>query len=141
MIDAKSAANTIALFCRLNTRARITQPLTGGEIGLLFYIDSEETVHTSVAAASFFMISKPAISRIVMSLEKKGLIFRKKSASDARVMELYVTGKGKEIVRIVSEAYEKRTESIRNRIGTEQFDRFITMMNVANSIIAEELGL
>jgi DNA-binding MarR family transcriptional regulator len=87
------------------------------------------------------MISKPAISRIVMSLEKKGLIFRKKSASDARVMELYVTGKGKEIVRIVSEAYEKRTESIRNRIGTEQFDRFITTMNVANSIIAEELGL
>ena len=141
MIDAKSAASTIALFCRLNTRARITKPLTGGEIGLLFYLDSDETIHTSVAAASFFMISKPAISRIVMSLEKKNLIFRKKSSSDARVSELHLTGSGKEIIQVVTDAYEKRTETLRRRIGAEQFDRFIKTMDEANRIIAEELGM
>ena len=141
MIDAKSAASTIALFCRLNTRARITKPLTGGEIGLLFYLDSDETIHTSVAAASFFMISKPAISRIVMSLEKKNLIFRKKSSSDARVSELYLTGSGKEIIQVVTDAYEKRTETLRRKIGAEEFERFIKTMDEANLIIAEELGM
>jgi DNA-binding MarR family transcriptional regulator len=141
MIDAKSAASAIALFCRLNTRARVTQPMTGGEIGLLVYLDSEETVHTSVAAASFFMLSKPAISRVVASLENKGLVTKRRSESDARVIELYVTDKGKEIIQIVLDSYEKRTANLRKKIGAAKFDQFIKTMNEANSIIAEELGL
>ena len=141
MIDAKSAGETIALFCRLNAKVQITKPLSGGEMGVLLYLDSEATVHTSVAAASFFMISKPAISRVVMSLEKKGLVIKKRSASDARVIELYVTEKGKEIIKIVSDAYAKRIENIRRKVGAEEFDQFIRTMDVANEVIAEELGI
>ena len=141
MIDDKSAVETIALFCRLNTRARKTSPMTGGEIGLLFYLDSGKTVHTSVAAASFFMISKPAVSRVVMSLEKKGMVVKKRSVSDARIIELHVTGKGKEIIKKVSDVYKKRIENIRSKVGSEKFDQFISTMDEANGIIAEELSL
>ncbi|MBQ6388435.1 MAG: MarR family transcriptional regulator [Mogibacterium sp.] len=140
MIDAKDAAYTIALFCRLNTRARLTRPLRGGEIGLLVYLDSDETVHTSVAAASFFMISKAAISGLVKSLEQKGLIRREKSEADARQYDLFVTDEGKRIVKVVAEAYEKRVVDLSSIIGEDEFEKFIETMNKANDYIAEELN-
>ena len=140
MIDAKDAAYTIALFCRLNTRARLTRPLRGGEIGLLVYLDSDETVHTSVAAASFFMISKAAISGLVKSLEQKGLIRREKSEADARQYDLFVTDEGKRIVKVVAEADEKRVVDLSSIIGEDEFEKFIETMNKANDYIAEELN-
>jgi DNA-binding MarR family transcriptional regulator len=87
------------------------------------------------------MISKPAVSRMVMNLEKKDLISRKRSETDARVIELQVTDKGHEIIKAVSDVYRRRTEQLRERIGTEEFDHFIELMDQANSIIAEELGI
>lgn len=141
MVDSRNAAKTISLFCRLNTRSRVVKPLRAGEIGLLFYLDSDNTVHTSVAAATFFMISKPAVSRMVMNLEKKDLISRKRSETDARVIELHVTDKGREVIKTVSDVYRRRTEKLREKIGTEEFDHFIELMDQANGIIAEELGI
>ena len=87
------------------------------------------------------MISKPAISRVVMSLEQKGLITKKRSASDARVIELHLTDRGMDVIREVSDSFEKKTDSLRRKLGSEEFDRFIRLMDDANIIIAEELGI
>lgn len=139
MIDSHKAAQIITLFCRLNTRARLNNSFSTGEIGLLLYLSNKETIHTSVEAASYFKVSKPAVSKVVASLEQKGLISKTRSASDARVIELQVSDKGKSALLSLLRAFEDIADNLRSKIGEEEFDRFIETMDKANSIIAEDL--
>ena len=141
MIDTERAARAIGRFCRLNIKGRSNKSLSPGETAILFYLFSENTMHTSVEAASYFMVSKPAISKIVTSLEQKGLISKKKSETDARVIELQLNDKGEDIARSVIESFEKTTDLLKSMIGEDDFDRFIEIIEKANVIIAEELGV
>lgn len=80
MIDTERAARAIGRFCRLNIKGRSNKSLSPGEIAIMLYLFSKRTVHTSVEAASYFMVSKPAISKIVTSLEQRSDIKREISA-------------------------------------------------------------
>ena len=141
MIDTERAAKAIGLFCRLNIKGRSNKSISPGETAILLYLFNESTVHTSVEAASYFMVSKPAISKIVTSLERRGLISKKKSESDARVIELQLTDKGRNIATSVIGSFEKTTDLLKSMIGEDDFDRFIEIIEKANVIIAEELGV
>ena len=141
MIDTERAAKAIGLFCRLNIKGRLNKSLSPGETAILLYLFSEKTVHTSVEAASYFMVSKPAISKIVTSLERRGLISKKKSESDARVIELQLTDEGRNIATSVLESFAETTDLLKNMIGEDEFDSFIETIERANIIIAEELGV
>ena len=141
MIDTERAARAIGRFCRLNIKGRSNKSLSPGEIAIMLYLFSERTVHTSVEAASYFMVSKPAISKIVTSLEQRDLISKEKSALDARVIELQLKDKGRCAIMSVIESFEKITDLLKGKIGEDDFDRFIEIMENANDIISEELGI
>ena len=139
MINDRDAALSIALFCRLNTRAKSTKPLRGSELGLLCYLGSEDTEHTAAAAAAFFMISRAAVSAMVKSLMAKNLILKEQSEIDARNYNLRLTEEGERIRQIVEEAYESRMRILRDSMGSEDFDTFIRLLDRANEIISGEL--
>ena len=141
MISDREAALSVSLFCRLNIRAKLTSPLRGSDIGLMFYLASEETEHTAAAAATFFMVSRAAVSGMVKSLLSKGLIVKEQSDVDARNYILSLTEEGKKIQKIVEEAYEKKVRVLRDKLGDDNYETFIQLLGRANGVISDELGL
>lgn len=71
----------------------------------------------------------------------RDLISKEKSALDARVIELQLNDKGRCAIMSVIESFEKITDLLKGKIGEDDFDRFIEIMENANDIISEELGI
>lgn len=140
MTSTGTAARVIADFCRNNVRARSARPLGAGEIAMVAFLYDEDGEHTSVEVASRFNVSKPAISKVVESLEKRGLLVKERTLKDKRAFILRLTEEGRSLAKDIGDEFERSANILRERIGKEEFDRFIEVMEIANGIIDEELA-
>lgn len=85
------------------------QPLQLGsaEGNILLHLLTCEQVLRQEDLVKELEITKAAISRALASLEKKGLILRKKDLADKRVSNVFLTAKGQAIAPQVREVYEE----------------------------------
>ncbi len=72
-----------------------------------------------------------SLSRILKSMEEKGLIIRKKNPADGRSVLLYLTDFGKEMREFSKGVVLKFDEAVKNTVSEEDLKTFI---KVANSI-------
>ena len=140
MTSTENAARVIADFCRNNVRARSARPLGAGEIAMVAFLYDEDVEHTSVEVASRFNVSKPAVSKVVESLEKRGLLVKERTLKDKRAFILRLTEEGRNLAKDIGDEFERSASILRERIGKEEFDHFIEVMEIANGIIDEELA-
>lgn len=86
-----------------------------GKITALLLIDSHPGIRPSVVA-DLAMRDRSAMSRILDTLERQGLIQRKVSAGDTRAQELYITPKGAALAVTVRGIVVRQSEEFFERV-------------------------
>ena len=84
-------------------------------------LDREDGLEVSELAQRSHVL-KPSMSRIARNLESRGLVKRKKVAEDNRRSNLFLTNKGREIVRLIAPASMERYRYMEQRFGTSKLE-------------------
>ncbi|NOR88282.1 MAG: MarR family transcriptional regulator [Bacteroidales bacterium] len=74
-------------------------------------------------------IEPTSLSRLLKTMEEKGLIYRKKDDSDRRVVKLYLTQKGFELKKISRKIVLDYNKMIHEHISDEELEVFFDVMN------------
>jgi len=131
-------AETVAMFCRININTKKDLPIRSSEMGLLILLCKSDKPVTPVLAADFFKVKKPMITPMVSSLLKHGYIEKIPSLEDKRSFSLKPTEKARHLVDDTYSEYMKTMELLSQKLGTRDFDKLITLLEKANSILLEE---
>jgi len=67
-------------------------------------------------------------------LERRGLIVRRKSASDARIYQLHLTAKGKRILQRAGEVQSSHEQRLIERIGLDGRDQLLRLLGKLTDI-------
>ncbi|WP_052496181.1 MarR family winged helix-turn-helix transcriptional regulator [Pedobacter lusitanus] len=71
------------------------------------------------------MVTKQAVSKTVKELERLGLVYSRKSETDARSIMIFLTGEGKTLYEAISEMANKITGEYVKLIGAKKYEQFI----------------
>ncbi len=133
------AAETVSLFCRLKNSAKYDLPIRSSEMGLLILLHNSVEPVTPLVAAEFFKVKKPMITVMVTSLISKGYLYKTASLYDKRSFTINLTQKGIELVNETKDEYFKSLELLSAKMGENDFNTMITMLDKANKILLEVL--
>lgn len=120
--------------------------ITFGEYTMLCAIgkmieNNQESKLTSTKLNDFFGTKKPATSRMLTVLEKKGYITRKIDVNDHRIAYLSLTEVGEAVLKDETETYKELTKRIAGRMGKEELTGMILAMSKFSYILEEELEI
>ena len=91
---------------------------------------SESDSHATTAELQKkLFVSKPAVSQMYKSLEKKGYIYRETDKNDRRKVVVTLTPKGHEILQQVKEYFDDRLAEIITQFGEENTIQLIELFN------------
>ena len=93
---------------------------------LLMVAENPGTSQTAVCEA--LGMQKANCVPTMSELERRGLIIRRKSATDARSYELHVTNKGKRILQRAGEVQSWHEQRLIDRIGLEGRDQLLRLL-------------
>lgn len=110
-------------------------PIRTGEVFVLERI-SENSVSMTEIQSSLFM-TKPAVSQILNSLERRGLIRREIDPSDRRRIMVTLTGSGKRFIAAKRNEMDCMLDRILDRLGEENTREFIRLLNILADISEE----
>ncbi|HSM63487.1 MAG TPA: MarR family transcriptional regulator [Gillisia sp.] len=79
-----------------------------------------------------------SLSRILKSMEEKGLIIRKKNPSDGRSVLLYLTDFGKEMREFSKGVVIKFDEAVKENVSEEDLKTFIKVANSITDLISNK---
>ena len=79
-----------------------------------------------------------SLSRILKSMEEKGLIERRPNPADGRGVLIYLTDFGLEKRNDSKEAVMRFNNSVRENVSQEQLDNFFEVAETINRLIAEK---
>lgn len=104
---------------------------------VLLNIDSENGT-PSTALGPLMGMEPTSLSRILKSMEDKGLIIRKKNPDDGRSVLIKLTPFGKE-KRTLSKGYVYQfNNKVREFLSNQEIDTFFKVMQIINKLIAEK---
>ena len=87
-------------------------------------------------------MTKPAVSQILNTLEKKGYVSREMDAIDRRKIAVSLTPSGQEILKRQREDFDRKLEAVISRFGednTRQLTKLFTLLaDAANDMVREE---
>ncbi len=101
--------------------------LSSAEGNILLHLLARKQVLRQEDLVAELEISKPAVSRALFSLEKKGFIQRKKDPADKRVSRVYLKKKALEIGPAVEKVYENVFSMAARGISKEEIKSFIEL--------------
>lgn len=134
------AAESVALFCRLNINAKKDLPVRSSEMGLLILMCTSDQAVTPAFAAEFFKVKKPMITAMVTNLHRLGYLERTPSAQDKRSFTLTPTEKAKGLVTETYAEYMKTMALIKKQLGEEDFETLVALLERSNAALLEEKG-
>jgi DNA-binding MarR family transcriptional regulator len=79
-----------------------------------------------------------SLTRTLKSMEKKGLIFRKKNPDDGRGVLIYLTDFGKEKRELSKNTVLKFNEAIKQNVSAEKLQNFMEVSEIINELIQEK---
>ena len=79
-----------------------------------------------------------SLSRILKSMEEKGLITRKPNPEDGRGVLIYLTPFGLEKRKDSKDVVLRFNEVVRQNVSEEELDNFFKVMETINSLISEK---
>lgn len=89
--------------------------------------------------AKSLRISPPAASRTLRNMEEKDLIRREVDRNDRRNTYVYLTEKGMERRDMAAKAMDDFSERVMKRMGDENVEMLISLINKMTSVMEEEL--
>lgn len=85
-------------------------------------------------------IEPTSLSRLLKTMEEKGLVYREKDNDDRRVVKLFLTKKGLELKKISRNMVVDYNKSIYDAIGNEEMEQFLkTMVKIRKLTCARDL--
>ena len=105
------------------------------EVDLLFRIALSVGMMTPGQLALDMGVSKTIISRLIESLEKKGLIVKERTQTDRRSYGVSVTEACKEEVDRMYYYYLDPLYTLREQMKTEDFEKLFSLIEEANNIL------
>lgn len=85
--------------------------------------------------------SKTSLTRLIQTMEKKGLIFRTSSKKDKRINHVHLSELGKEIFLFSLPVLKKLTEDLQKNISLEDLDTTIQVLNKIQNNINKKIKL
>ena len=79
-----------------------------------------------------------SLTRMLRSMEEKGLIYRQRDRVDRRSVMIYLTEEGLRKKRIAQETIRRFNEEIRNEIPLADLEKFFEVMTRVNQFITEK---
>lgn len=79
--------------------------------------------------ANALAIDKAAVARSVKDMEKKGYVITKKSASDKRAKELYLSEAGREVFQYMLDLHEEWLKQVLGDLGSDETKNFADIIN------------
>ena len=107
-------------------------------MGVLIFIHRSETSVSPLMISEFFKITKPSVTSMINVLEKEGYIIKKSSLEDGRSYSLTLTKEGNTLVESTFKEYLKFVELLQEKMGETNFNEFIRLMVMANTVLHEE---
>lgn len=103
----------------------------------LLSIDKENGT-PSTALGPKMGIESTSLTRTLKSMEKKGLIIKKKNPNDGRGVLIYLTEQGKEKRALSKSTVIQFNESIKKHISDEKWENFIEVAETINKLIQDK---
>ncbi|MFA9187623.1 MarR family transcriptional regulator [Flavobacterium sp. FBOR7N2.3] len=103
----------------------------------LLSIDKEEGTPSTALGPKMGMEST-SLTRILKSMEEKGLIIKKKNPNDGRGVLIYLTDQGKEKRALSKSTVIQFNESIKKHISDEKWENFIEVAETINKLIQDK---
>jgi len=91
----------------------------------------------STALGPLMGMEATSLSRIIKSMEEKGLIYREKNPNDGRGVLIKLTEFGKIKRKDAKESVLQFNETVKNHISKEDFDGFIRVIKTINRLISD----
>ncbi|MCL2351658.1 MAG: MarR family winged helix-turn-helix transcriptional regulator [Firmicutes bacterium] len=88
-------------------------------------------------AMEFLGVTKPAVSQILNSLEKKGFVTRRISDSDRRRIRVGLTDSGLETVVRLKGMFDRAITEVMDRFGEEDFSKLTELLARFESVSEE----
>ena len=131
------SADIIGMFCRLKMNTKLDLPIRSSEMGVLIFVQKQQTEVTPTIISDFFKIAKPSVTSMVSTLLKKGYLDKVKSETDKRSYALSMSREGNELLDSAFKEYYRSVSELNERMGKESFEQFIKLMQRANDILEE----
>lgn len=119
---------------RMYNQQAVKYDLTTSIGFVLLNIDSKNGTPATKIAPLLGMEPR-SLSRMLKSLEEKGLIYRKTDAKDKRFVKIYLTELGKEKKDIAKKTVKRFNQVIKNEIPEEKLQVFFEVLGNIHSII------
>lgn len=119
---------------RMYNQQAVKYDLTTSIGFVLLNIDSKNGTPATKIAPLLGMEPR-SLSRMLKSLEEKGLIYRKTDAKDKRFVKIYLTELGKEKKDIAKKSVKRFNQVIKNEIPEEKLQIFFEVLGNIHSII------
>jgi len=82
-------------------------------------------------------ISKPAVSQILNSLEKKGYIVRRISPGDRRRITVQATPEGLRVLEVSTTCYDQALQTLCERFGPGDIATLVTLLERLNQVYCQ----
>ncbi|MEC0129588.1 MULTISPECIES: MarR family winged helix-turn-helix transcriptional regulator [Paenibacillus] len=101
--------------------------ITPEQWSVLFHIDrTEGLIQKDIAKRSGK--DKPTTTRILDHLEGKGLVYKRTGENDRRSFKVYITEKGRSLVKETVPIEDKVTEEIMNCISSKEYELLMELL-------------
>lgn len=127
---------------RMNVRFQRLSNIPAGELTMLLTVSRLLLQQSSVIPSDIgdaMKLSRPAVSRMLHNLEKKGYIRMESKKEDHRYVMVAFTQKGEELIEEEMERCCKLLERVKERMGEEDMQKFLYYYNEFCTILAEEV--
>ncbi|MFP3043233.1 MarR family transcriptional regulator [Treponema primitia] len=104
---------------------------------LLYYIKEHNGDLSCEKIRNELSVTKPAVSQMLASLEKRGFLTRETNKENRRCIVLSLTEKGTQFIEKTQRKTEKRLTEIIKRFGEDETHSLITLVNRFVSIMEE----
>ena len=140
-IEMMEKMQDIRHFCSLYVRRRCLKGSISSaqELDVLSRLELSEESLTPQMLVSAMGITKPAVSRLVDGLEKKGLVRKEPSSTDRRSHHLVITEEGSAQVQATYTYYLSPIYELRRRMGGADFDRLADLIHQANDCMKDDV--
>lgn len=134
-MDMMEKMQEIRLFSSLHIRGKREGAASPQEMDILSRIMLSNVPPTPFGLTVQTGLSKPAVSRLIDSLEKKNFLSKQYNEKDRRSYTLYITEKGNQELEQAYHHYLEPIYKLRRSIGEERFHSLIAKIKEANDIL------
>ncbi len=104
---------------------------------ILINIEKEGTPATKIAP--LMGMEPTSLSRLLKSMENKGLIYKRKETDDKRVVKIYLTEKGIAKRKLAKQTILNFNENLSKCLSSDDIEHFIKVMNIIKECSLKDL--